>query len=289
MKNSSRFKISAILFASFTILSFAACEDDDEPVIETRVVQSTDTLRVTDTLQANLMSYSATFRMEQRVNGNAVVLNTPNMPYTNAAGNTFMISRLRYLISDVAFHKADGSCFTIDDYHFVNLSDTNSLTYRPNIEVPEGDYTGISFKFGFDREDNIDGAYPDLNSASWGWPSGIGGSPNFGGGYHFMQLDGRFMDNNNVDTTFNTHMGTARNMNVSPTTYEDNHFVANPTISTLTVDGDFELTIVMNVEQWYEDPYQWDLNMYNRGIMGNYDAQRKLNLNGPSVFTVEIL
>jgi hypothetical protein len=254
--------------------SISSCEDDD-PVVETRIVEK------------EIQSYNATFRMAQRVNDVDVELNTLNMPYQNAAGNNFKISRLRYLISDIAFHKADGSCFTIDDYHFVNVADTNTLVYQPSIQVPAGDYVEISFKFGFDAEDNIDGAYPDLNSASWGWPSGIGGSPNFGGGYHFMQLDGRFMDANMVDTTFNTHMGTARNMNVMPTTFEDNHFVAKPTIAPLNVDGDFELTIVMNVEQWYEDPYTWDLNVYNRGIMGIYDAQRKLNLNGPTVFTVE--
>ena len=43
----------------------------------------------------------------------------------------------------------------------------------------------------------------------------------------------------------------------------------------------------MNVEQWFEGPYEWDFNVYNAPLMPVYDAQRKLNLNGPSVFTYE--
>jgi hypothetical protein len=270
------FKYLSAVAIGLTLLSVSSCEsDDDDPVIETRIVEK------------EVDTYKATFRMSQKANGMDLQMNTSNKPYTNEAGQAFNVTRLRYLISDISFHKADGSCFTIDDYHFVDVTDSTTAVYSPSIEVPEGTYERISFKFGFDRDDNISGAYPDLNAVSWGWPSGIGGTPNLGGGYHFMQLEGWYDSIPGTEKRFVTHMGTARNNTVTPTTYEDNHFVANPTISPLTIDGDFELNIVMNVEQWYEDPYQWDFNVYNVMIMPNYDAQRKLNLNGPTVFTIE--
>jgi len=269
-------KLIAILIASSALLTLSSCdEEDDETAIETRIVEK------------EVDTYQATFRMAQKSNGIDLQLNTSNKPYSNEAGQDFMVTRLRYLISDISFHKADGSCFTIEGYHFVDLSDTSTLTYSPSMEVPAGTYEKVSFKFGFDRLDNVNGAYPDLNAVSWAWPSGIGGTPNLGGGYHFMQLEGMFDSIPGTEKRFLTHMGTARNNTVSPTTYEDNHFVAYPTISPLTIDNDFELSIVMNVEQWYEDPYQWDFNVYDVMIMPNYDAQRKLNLNGPTVFTIE--
>ena len=44
----------------------------------------------------------------------------------------------------------------------------------------------------------------------------------------------------------------------------------------------------MDILEWYENPYTWDFNIYNAPIMPVYDAQRKLNLNGPTVFSVNI-
>lgn len=271
-------KLITLIVASSFLLLFSCTDNEDTPddtKIETRIVEK------------EVSTFQATFKMAQKVNGNALVVGTANRPYTNAAGQNFNVSRLRYLISDISFHKSNGNSFTIDGYHFVNASDTNTLTYSPTTKVPAGIYDKISFKFGFDRIDNISGSYPELTTLSWAWPSGVAGTPNLGGGYHFMQLEGQYDSSVTVQKTFLTHMGTARNIVGTDTTFEDNHFVAYPTISPLTIDNDFELTIVMNVEQWYENPYKWDFNVYNIMIMPNYDAQRKLFLNGPTVFTIE--
>ena len=46
---------------------------------------------------------------------------------------------------------------------------------------------------------NTDGAYPDLNSASWNVP------PMLGGGYHYMQLDGKFINNIENEAGYNFH------------------------------------------------------------------------------------
>ena len=42
----------------------------------------------------------------------------------------------------------------------------------------------------------------------------------------------------------------------------------------------------MNLAEWFKNPKTWDLNLLNTGLMGNYDAQRKMNENGQSVFSV---
>lgn len=255
--------LMAIAFMSST---FVACEkDEDDPIIETRIVEK-DPDR-----------YSATIHFNEVANDIEVELNTSNKPYINAKGQAFNITRLRYLISDITFHKADGNSFTIDEYHLVDISQAETQTFTPETKVPAGEYTSVSFTFGFDEEDNQSGIYPDLNIANWGWPQMLGG------GYHFMQLEGQY-DSAGVSKGFATHMGTARNNTVSPTTYEANHFTKRLDSSAITISGDFEFTLEMQVEQWYENPYEWDFNTYNLAIMPIYDAQRKLFVNGPSVF-----
>lgn len=272
MKNTIKNIFIALIAVPLLTVSFSSCEDDDDD-IETRIIEKT----------VEPTKYNLSINMVNKVNGNDLIMNTTNKPYTNEAGQAFNVTRLRYLISDIAFHKADGSCFTIDEYHFVDESDASTFVFNPTTKVPEGVYTSISFNFGFDLEDNQTGIYADLNSpgVNFQWPVA------FGGGYHFMQLEGNY-DSSGTDRSFLTHMGTAMNITPRDTTFEDNHFEAKPMNSAITISGDSSFDIEMNVEEWYKTPYTWDFNVYPRMIMPRYDPQRKLNLNGPSVFTVTI-
>ena len=106
--------------------------------------------------------------------------------FTNKHGEVLKIQRLRYLISKVILTNSYGDEIEIGDYKLVDLTDDNTLNYATNIVVPPGTYTGISFVYGFNEEDNINQNYADLNTASWNWPDMLGG------GYHFMQFEGTF-------------------------------------------------------------------------------------------------
>ena len=128
----------------------------------------------------------------------------------------------------------------------------------------------------FNEEDNIDQAYLDLNTASWNWPEMLGG------GYHFMQLDGTFTSPTNISPLpFNYHNGTAR---ISDGVFEQNFIRVNA--DGLSIDSNTNIDIKMNLAEWFKDPKTWDLNVLNTGLMGNYDAQRKMNENGQLVFSV---
>ena len=107
-----------------------------------------------------------------------------------------------------------------------------------------------------------------------------------GGGYHFMRLEGDYEDSLGMSQIFRTHMGTARNNTVTPTTFEANHFKVVLPNSDIMVDEDFTFELVMDINQWYEDTYLWDFNVYNAPIMPIYDAQKRLNENGPTVFSI---
>ena len=198
--------------------------------------------------------------------------------FTDENGEILKIERLRYLISKVILTNSYGDEIEIGSYKLVDLTDNNTLNYATNILVPPGTYTGISFVYGFNEEDNIDQAYLDLNTASWNWPEMLGG------GYHFMQLDGAFTSPTNLSPLpFNYHNGTAR---ISDGVFEQNFIRVN--VDGLSIDSNTTIDIQMNLAEWFKNPKTWDLNLLNTGLMGNYDAQRKMNENGQSVFSIDL-
>ena len=264
MKN---FKFNKILFSALaiSILSFSSCKDDDDEKIEPSVIPTA--------------TYTATINLTQYVDGNVLQMNTSGYPYQNALMQQFSVTKLQYLISDVTFTKNDGTKITDEGYHYVTLTDSSTLQYTLNTKIPEGSYSSVGFTFGFDEEDNQSGIYTDLNTLGWNWPAMLGG------GYHFLRLEGDYLDSNNTSAEFKTHMGTARDMTVTPAVTTINHFDVTLSNSSLSVNSDFSFDIEMNIEEWYTNPTDWNFNVWNAPVMPIYNAQRTLNMNGPSVFT----
>ena len=199
--------------------------------------------------------------------------------FTNESGEVLKITRLRYLISKIILTNSTGDEISIagtNDYNLVDLSDNSTFSYATNIVVPPGTYTKISFVYGFNEEDNMDGAYEDLNSASWNWPGMLGG------GYHFMQFDGTFASTIiGVEDAFNYHNGTAK---VSDGVFEQNFITV--TAENLSINSNTVIDVKMNLAEWFKNPNTWDLNELKTGLMGNYTAQKRMNENGQSVFSV---
>ena len=263
MKTITKLLIAGIFFPVI-IIGFTGCEDDDTDDAPT---------------QTQKTNYSVSINMKQVVDGAALELNTANKPYTNKKGQTYRVSRLQYLISDITFNKVGGGAITLEGYHYVELADTNTLVYQLSEKIPEGDYSSIGFTFGFDEEDNINNAYADLNILNWNWPGMLGG------GYHFMRLEGDY-DSVGVSKAFKTHMGTARNNSTTPPTFEENHLNIELANSEIIVSKDISFDLVMDINQWYENTYEWDFHIYNAPIMPVYDAQKRLNENGSTVFSI---
>jgi hypothetical protein len=109
------------------------------------------------------------------------------------------------------------------------------------------------------------------------WPAPLGG------GYHYSKCEGFYLNAQGAQAGYATHMGRVRR----DTDTEDHHhfFTVNLSIA-LSVDGDTStLPIVMDVNQWYEEPNTYDFPEIPM-IMGDLDRQRMLMENGPTVFSV---
>lgn len=202
-----------------------------------------------------------------------------SIQFTNAYGNELSIERLRYLISKIKLTKNTGEVITIDEYNLVDLEDANSLNFSTNQTVAVGSYSDISFVFGFTNEDNTDGTYADLNSATWNVPAMLGG------GYHYMQMDGKYINSSNVESGYNYHaIRAVDNPGSNPTFPQDTFFEVS--LGEITLTGATEITIAMNIAQWFKQPNTWNLNEYNQMLMPNSTAQILMYQNGQNVFNL---
>jgi hypothetical protein len=203
---------------------------------------------------------------------NGEIINFNELKYVNFNGETLSINKLRYLISNIVLHKTDGSLLELDGYVLVDLNKNNISI--PFSNIPFDTYSGLSFTFGFNKNDNLDGAYKDLNAASWNWPTMLGG------GYHFMQFEGTYIDDEN-EKPFTYHMGTAKK---SDGVFEENSFEIN--LGEFDFNKASTLNLYANIAEWFTNPNTWDLNSYNINLMSNYDAQKMMNTNGKTVFSL---
>lgn len=199
------------------------------------------------------------------------------LKFTNENEQDLSIEGLRYVISEILLTHESGVVTVLDEYNLVDLTNTKGLSFTTSEAILPGDYTSVSFRFGFSNEYNIDGAYPDLNTANFNVPNALGG------GYHFMQFDGKYRDITSVEAPFNYHVISA----IDPTNTndpKDTSFSLN--IGAATIGGNTNIQIEMDVSEWFKNPTTWNLNEYDVNLMGNYDVQLLMNQNGSSVFSL---
>ena len=199
------------------------------------------------------------------------------LQYTNEFGNVLSIERLRYVISDITFTSTNNEAIVIYAYNLVDLADNTSLNYDLETEIPAGSYN-VSFTFGLDNEDNSEN-HIDLNSASFNVPDMMGG------GYHYMQFDGKFLNTNSEEQGFNYHaIRAVDNAGANPTFPQDTFFTVD--LGTVNISNNTEIEVEMNVAEWFKNPNLWDLNEFNQMLMPNSTAQIMMYNNGQNVFSL---
>ncbi len=235
-----------------------------------------------------LESGSLALSFDHFVDGQEVVFN--KMQYVNAAGNQYEIREIQYFISDVTLHKSDGSEFVIEKEKFAHYVDTNipgTNNWLIKDDIPEGNYKSVSMVFGIKGEKNMPLMFTDPPESDMFWPMHLGGEQ---GGYHYMKLNGFWINLNSEREPFNFHMGVGqeRDEEKNITGYIQNWIeIELPNSSfALTAGENKEITIRMNAEQWWENPHVYNHNNHGSKIMHNQEAMRMGMDNGHNVFEV---
>lgn len=214
------------------------------------------------------------------------------MLYVNAAGNHYQISELMYFISNVALrNSASGEKFLINDekkIHYVDIAIPATLQWKVFDEIPEGNYDSVSFIFGLNEADNISFSYVNPPEVNMFWPEILGG------GYHYMMINGKWLNNSGNAEPFDFHLGIGQIY--SGTTHSTDSitgFVHNYFTVTLPLKG-FKISkgetksieLVMDVNSWFDTPGVWDFNYWGGYIMQNQEAMASAATNGRDVFSV---
>jgi len=221
-----------------------------------------------------------TFKFSHNWDGTAVSnANFNSIIYTNANGEDLSITKLRYLISKITFEKSSGETFILDGYNLVDVTNNTNQSFTPITSIPDGDYSKVSFTFGFDNDDNYNENYIDLNSASWNVPELLGG------GYHYMQLEGKFIDNTTTETGYAYHTIRAVDNSGATQVFQDTFFEVD--LGAINITNNTTFNIEMNIAEWFKNPNTWDLNVLNQMLMPNSSAQIMMYENGQNVFNLE--
>ena len=221
------------------------------------------------------------------VNGKSLVTDT--LCYVNEAENSFLITEVQWFISNIELKNEAGDWVTL---HQRSLSDTLDISrvFYMDTNIPEsqtlhtqplpiGHYTALRFTFGLDETDNQTGLFTDPPESEMFWPDMLGG------GYHYMKLNGKFLNAEGRLAPLAVHLGIGQNEDC--TEFYHNHFIVElPIDFNVVTNSENQLELTMVIDNWFRNPNTIDFNELGSHIMQNQTAQRLLQNNGKDVFKI---
>jgi hypothetical protein len=217
---------------------------------------------------------------------------TDSMTYTNEAGNEYFITEVQYFISNLTIHYMGGDTYSVtqdDGIHYIDSDIPESHSWEILEKVPAGTIDSISFTFGLDEATNQSGLFTDPPESNMFWPDELGG------GYHYMKLNGKWLNTNAMIEPFNFHLGIGQTYDTTGqvTGFVQNYFRVNcylaiysSFIAQVRANEMNHLGINMNIESWFKTPHTWDFNQWGGMIMQNQEAMKTACENGFDVFGV---
>ncbi|MCP3932797.1 MAG: hypothetical protein GY705_27305 [Bacteroidetes bacterium] len=216
-----------------------------------------------------------TLNLDHEIKGEVIELE--NVKYPCEAGHLYSVVNLRYYISNVTFHRTDGTSYSLDGVFYRDIHDpsTRSISLE---NFSDGSYSSLSFTFGLDETINVDGGLENtMTNINMEWP--LPGDQ----GYHYMKFEGRYnYQETGLIKSYNLHTG--------PTGNNHNFFTVNLPFEEIKVYGDsWDICINMDVDEWLHHPNAYDFEEFGQGIMNKQDAQEILKENGSTAFRIASL
>ena len=257
-------KKAAIVFSSIILIFFISCKKDGPDPGKLKV----DFIELVD--------------------GYPMVIDS--MKYINEAGNSYMISEIQYFISKLTIYYSDGNSYTVQSdlgIHYIDSDIEESHTWNVTDNIPAGEVDSVVFVFGMDEETNQSNIFTDPPESNMFWPEELGG------GYHYMKLNGRWMDPDLFVLPFNFHLGIGQTYDTTGqvTGFIQNYFRVNPYLMFNSVEPQIlpgqtaGITIYMHIDSWFRSPNTWDFNDWGGMMMQNQEALQAACENGHDAFT----
>jgi len=187
------------------------------------------------------------------------VFEPDSLRYEILSGDSVSVTRMEYYISNIEFYK-NGVWKGSDAYFYMNALDPKGFS----IEADVNSCDSIRLILGLTPENNKTSALKPLpENVKMAWPDVMGG------GYHFLKLEGHFLDKNREYKGYALHMGT----NATARTH------VMPLDAELTEDEQ-ELKLAMDIGSWFQSPYTFDFKSGLNYTMGIDSLMTHLANNG---------
>ncbi len=204
--------------------------------------------------------------------------------YTNEAGNEYLIYEIQFFITRLTIYK-EGTATVLNGWqneHYFDTEIPSTLSWPIVDEIEAHNYDSISFTFGFKDSDNESFMFANPPENIMIWPEYNGG------GYHYMKINGKWLDPNNYlrGSAFHIGKGQIYDTNGDITGYIDNSFsITLPNSSfSISATNTTNVKFRMHVEEWFKNPNAYDHNTYGGDIMENQEAMNKGCENAWNVF-----
>ena len=201
---------------------------------------------------------------------------TDTLCYVNEAGNHYLVNEVQWFMTHLELEDHQGQWTPLADVWYVDTNLPESQTLRVEA-VPANTYRTLRFTFGLNDIDNMSGRFSNPPESNMFWPDELGG------GYHYMKLNGKFQNADNLLVPLAIHLG--RGQNADLTEFYDNSFTVEiPIDLTVTEKQGNTIGLAINLNNWFRGPHVYDFNTYGSAIMQNQEAQQILKENGNDVF-----
>jgi hypothetical protein len=158
--------LTIIAFLGLTSVAFVSCKKDDDDNGSSTPVAGDVVIDITN------------------IAGTQNVDETGATNYTNAFGETFSVTKLKYYISNVQLLNNGNVVYTMPESYFLVDESVAASKLLTLPDVPGGSYTSVRFMLGVDSTRNVSGsqtgALDQANGMFWSWNSG----------YIFLKLEG---------------------------------------------------------------------------------------------------
>lgn len=250
--------------------------------------------------------------VEHKVGNSPLEIN--KLIYTNAAGNQYLVTEVQWFISRLRLVRSDGTTAELNNGEPIYFdTGIQAGLIKQFSTVPAGSYNALQFIFGHDEQMNTSLRYKNPPESFMFWPDYLGG------GYHYMKLNGKWLNNNGLLEPFNFHLGIGQiydtlapkstwvNMNECCKTashcegykppqktmpikeFVHNHFeVSLPASIIVRENQSSGISLEMHIDQWFKEPHIYDHNLWGGSIMQQQAAMKTGCENGRNVFSLVI-
>lgn len=226
-----------------------------------------DTIKTEDPIPVESNLTSAEIIVSLKNNSSTVIWDSLNN--VNAAGNIYSIKKVNFYISNISLKRDDGQIFKSTDLFYIDPSINTKSLIQLN-SIPKGNYTEISFLIGIDSTRNIDfGLSSTIDNLNMAWPTAMGG------GYHFMKMEGHYIDAASIVQGYAVHLGKNKNL---VSTVITKHLTQQ--------NSSHHYSLFFNVDEVFANPYTYNLNVDNNYTMSDSSAMSNIKNNMQNAFTI---